>query len=884
MQKNVVKIGVALLAALLVSFFSACTDGGDDKQNSAATLSSVTVAGISLAAVPTSIPSSDWNDEEFLLSSLGAEHTAQVTVKTADDLTNAEVIANASAGAKLAYAVGTVGSTKPSTFSDAATVTLATNNYLYIRVTSEDGKNVNYYRIQVTTESANANLNGIALGEVQVTALGTPAATYNAETLVAGMAALTNAQKNGVTVTATPSFSGATVKYAKASGDAAPTFADSLTTDFTDGDFLYVEVTAQNGVDKNVYKVEIQIGRNASLTGISFDETPVFNFGIPSATAADVFAGGFLFATQTAKNIAVTATPADSQATVKYAKASGDAAPTFAESLTTDFTDGDFVYIEVTAANETTKLYYKIQVNLQLTATIKYGTPDIEQKGEDSIWADLPVYNINKVFPSDSTAAYLANPDTSGVAKALFDENGLWVYVEVTDPAIHSAAATANQHLYDSVELFINENADAKNAGYATQGGQYRLGALDEVSGDPTAAVTAFNALNKHTAWKTSTGYAVIFQAPWRFKDAYPITDGKLIGFELQINACTGNGARDGVMVWNNIAHSNYQNASDYGEATLDADGHTFTTDAQIPNISGQPSSVTYDISGEKAAPTLTVTAAVTDGGTLTYQWYSNTANSATNATMIPTATNTTYTPPVTTEGTTYYYAVVTNTNDDVDGEKVKTATSAIAKVEVVDYAGAELVDRVTLWNGGVVVYQFTLPEGSTWSDYTKITADYLVDEENFSKSYANYRIYGPYASTLFAKEGDHYLVTLGSDTNAPYIFHQDANSTPTSFGGTAGAWFTVTVEFDSANPNGSFTHAPEATDTGPFYFGLGLKPANGIDSNVTFYVKNVTLSNADGSKEVVAADSGFDAPAFVGYGGSAFASEKAPDPAPTAE
>jgi hypothetical protein len=48
--------------------------------------------------------------------------------------------------------------------------------------------------------------------------------------------------------------------------------------------------------------------------------------------------------------------------------------------------------------------------------------------------------------------------------------------------------------------------------------------------------------------------------------------------------------------------------------------------------------------------------------GTPSYQWYSNTANSTTGGTAIPSATTNCYTPSSTTAGTTYYYAVISLT------------------------------------------------------------------------------------------------------------------------------------------------------------------------------------------------------------------------------
>jgi carbohydrate binding protein with CBM6 domain len=77
----------------------------------------------------------------------------------------------------------------------------------------------------------------------------------------------------------------------------------------------------------------------------------------------------------------------------------------------------------------------------------------------------------------------------------------------------------------------------------------------------------------------------------------------------------------------------------------------------------GQPSpaSPTYYLNG--SATPLSVTAT---GGTLTYQWYSNTSPTY-PGTMITGATSSTYIPSTTTAGTTYYYVVVSNSNCSVN-------------------------------------------------------------------------------------------------------------------------------------------------------------------------------------------------------------------------
>jgi O-glycosyl hydrolase len=110
---------------------------------------------------------------------------------------------------------------------------------------------------------------------------------------------------------------------------------------------------------------------------------------------------------------------------------------------------------------------------------------------------------------------------------------------------------------------------------------------------------------------------------------------------------------------------------------------------ALTPAISGQPA-VTTNVLVNGDAVTLTVTVPpVSDGGTLSYQWYSNTENSTTGGS--PVGTNSpSYQPPLNTAGTTYYYVVVTNTNNDATVNPTATATSNTATVVVWQYLNAQ--------------------------------------------------------------------------------------------------------------------------------------------------------------------------------------------------
>lgn len=77
------------------------------------------------------------------------------------------------------------------------------------------------------------------------------------------------------------------------------------------------------------------------------------------------------------------------------------------------------------------------------------------------------------------------------------------------------------------------------------------------------------------------------------------------------------------------------------------------------PVINTQPQS-TQNVAQNGTPANLTVSAT---GSSLTYQWYSNTANSNTGGTLISGANTASYTPPTTALGTMYYYVVVSSSS-----------------------------------------------------------------------------------------------------------------------------------------------------------------------------------------------------------------------------
>ena len=102
--------------------------------------------------------------------------------------------------------------------------------------------------------------------------------------------------------------------------------------------------------------------------------------------------------------------------------------------------------------------------------------------------------------------------------------------------------------------------------------------------------------------------------------------------------------------------------------------------DASVPSIKKDIVSKIYTI--DDKAEDLVVTATVTTG-TLSYQWYKNSTNSTTNATLITGQTTAKYTPIINVVGTTYYYCKITNTNSAATGTKTATQYTSVVAITV---------------------------------------------------------------------------------------------------------------------------------------------------------------------------------------------------------
>lgn len=136
---------------------------------------------------------------------------------------------------------------------------------------------------------------------------------------------------------------------------------------------------------------------------------------------------------------------------------------------------------------------------------------------------------------------------------------------------------------------------------------------------------------------------------------------------------------------------------------------------AATPIITKQPEGKTESFAAggtQDITQVLMVEASVSDGGTLTYEWYSNTSNSTTDGIPIGGATSASYEASVPAGETKYFYCIVTNTNNNVSGNKIASVTSNVAILASIEgslesinatYKGEYLLVGVTPTNFTVI-------------------------------------------------------------------------------------------------------------------------------------------------------------------------------------
>jgi len=228
--------------------------------------------------------------------------------------------------------------------------------------------------------------------------------------------------------------------------------------------------------------------------------------------------------------------------------------------------------------------------------------------------------------------------------------------------------------------------------------------------------------------------------------------------------------------------------------------GVALPVNAATPVIGVQPANTAWDVSVDNVK-TLTVTASVTDGGVISYQWYKSASGNAAGGTAISAQTSATLSlakADYGTNGDYYFYVVVTNTNDNATGDKTVSVSSAVATVTVTGGVALPVnaatpvigvqpantawdvsVDNVktltvtaSVTDGGVISYQWYKSAGGSAAGGTAISGQ---TSAALSLAKADY-----------SRDGDYYFYVVVTNTND--------NATGDKTAGVTSAVATVTV------------------------------------------------------------------------------------------
>jgi len=187
-----------------------------------------------------------------------------------------------------------------------------------------------------------------------------------------------------------------------------------------------------------------------------------------------------------------------------------------------------------------------------------FGTPIID--GEtDTVWSKAQAMPINRYQSAWQGA--------TGTAKALWDDENLYVLIQVSDEQLDKASPDPWEQ--DSIEIFVDEN-HARTTFYQEDDGQYRVNFDNETSFNPAGIEEGFDSAVK----VEGTNYTVEVKIP--FKHITP-TANISIGFDVQVNDGK-DGARQSVAAWNDTTGTGYMDPSVFGILTL-SDGEAAFSD-----------------------------------------------------------------------------------------------------------------------------------------------------------------------------------------------------------------------------------------------------------------------------------------------------------------
>ncbi len=221
-----------------------------------------------------------------------------------------------------------------------------------------------------------------------------------------------------------------------------------------------------------------------------------------------------------------------------------------------------------TTFNQAESSKYFAETVIKPLLSVAKGTVTVDGEGSDAAWAEVKEFPLSINLGADVTAN----------AKVLWDEEKLYVLVDVKDEVLNKDSSDAWQQ--DSVEFFIDEN-NAKSSSYQADDKQYR------VNYENTHSFNGTKCLEENiesAAVLTEEGYRI--EASFKWTDIQP-TAGTRVGFELQINDANASGKRSGTLSWADKTGNGYASPEVFGTILL-TEGTPVAPTPETPEVKAE--------------------------------------------------------------------------------------------------------------------------------------------------------------------------------------------------------------------------------------------------------------------------------------------------------
>ncbi|MNO41731.1 Endo-1,4-beta-xylanase A precursor [compost metagenome] len=229
-------------------------------------------------------------------------------------------------------------------------------------------------------------------------------------------------------------------------------------------------------------------------------------------------------------------------------------------------------------------------------STANYATPVVDGT-VDTIWSNAAELPVNRY--------QMAWQGAGGVAKTLWDDQNLYVLIQVSDAQLDKSSANVWEQ--DSVEIFLDEN-NGKTTFYQDDDGQFRVNFDNEATFNPAGIAEGFQSATK----VAGTNYTIEMKIPFKQITA---SNDKKIGFDVQINDGK-DGARQSVAAWNDTTGNGYQDTSVYGVLTLSGkpagpEPTPTATPAATPTATSAPTAASNDTSNASVSGSVPQTGSI---------------------------------------------------------------------------------------------------------------------------------------------------------------------------------------------------------------------------------------------------------------------------------